>query len=117
MAAAGVVAIVIMVLIGCIPTTCFLVPRFPPIPAAWLRQGSQYPGHGRELVRCPAPSAGSVLRLSVSSQDSSVPVFTPRQEVEAGCVLVAAPDEIDHFSRHAVVIVLSHGPQGSRGVV
>ena len=43
-------------------------------------------------------------------------VFTAVREVEAGCVLVASPDEIDHFSRHAVVLVLSHGEQGSRGV-
>lgn len=43
-------------------------------------------------------------------------VFEPLGNVAAGCVLVASPDEIDHFSRHAVVLVLSHGAQGSRGV-
>lgn len=43
-------------------------------------------------------------------------VFELLSNAEAGCVLVASPDEIDHFSRHAVVLVLSHGAQGSRGV-
>jgi hypothetical protein len=43
-------------------------------------------------------------------------LFEPLSNVATGCVLVASPDEIDHFSRHAVVLVLSHGAQGSRGV-
>ena len=55
--------------------------------------------------------------ISATAADrDELPVFQPLREVEAGCVLVASPDEIDHFSRHAVVLVLSHGAQGSRGV-
>ncbi|KAJ1483379.1 hypothetical protein T484DRAFT_1800478 [Baffinella frigidus] len=37
--------------------------------------------------------------------------------LEAGVVLVAAPEETDHFFRHSVVLLLDHTPQGSRGVV
>jgi hypothetical protein len=31
--------------------------------------------------------------------------------LEAGVVLVAAPDEVDHFFRHAVVLLLDHTPE------
>jgi hypothetical protein len=36
---------------------------------------------------------------------------------EAGCVLVADETEVDHFFRHAVVLVLDMGDKGSRGLV
>jgi len=37
--------------------------------------------------------------------------------VEPGCVLVASPEEVDHFFRHAVVLLLEHSDGGSKGVV
>ena len=65
--------------------------------------------------------AGAVSRARPRCRAAAGPghgeaVFEPLSNVAAGCVLVASPDEIDHFSRHAVVLVLSHGAQGSRGV-
>jgi hypothetical protein len=65
--------------------------------------------------------AGAVSRARPRCRASAGPghgeaVFEPLSNVATGCVLVASPDEIDHFSRHAVVLVLSHGAQGSRGV-
>jgi len=62
---------------------------------------------------CCAPMSALPWQLAGAGGEA---VFEPLSNVAAGCVLVASPDEIDHFSRHAVVLVLSHGAQGSRGV-
>ena len=59
----------------------------------------------------------ALLRRAATGGPGEHDIFEPLREVEAGCVLVASEDEMDHFSRHGVVLVLSHGAQGSRGVL
>ena len=83
-------------------------------------------GHVRQMwargKQCRWSHAGAKRRctqgaVSGRGSERSDPVFVPLQTVEAGCVLVASPDEIDHFMRHAVCLVLSHDARGSRGVL
>jgi len=49
--------------------------------------------------------------------DAPGKLFNEISEIEMGCVLVASADEVDHFFRRGVALVLDHGPRGSRGLL
>jgi len=61
-------------------------------------------------------SAGSRGLLSLLRGKSDGVVWR-EGAVEPGCVLVASPEEADHFFRHAVVLLLEHSDSGSKGVL
>lgn len=44
-------------------------------------------------------------------------IFKEIHNIDAGCLLVASADEVDHFFRRGVALVIDHGPQGSRGLL
>jgi putative AlgH/UPF0301 family transcriptional regulator len=73
----------------------------------------------RDVLRTTAARPPALLTLSARhfADDDREAIFKPLREAEVGCVLVASPEEIEHFARQAVVLVVSHNEQGTRGVL
>ena len=71
-----------------------------------------------KLFRAPHLSIGSVRRFSRVGmslrQHNAEETWRDLEVPVPGCVLVASPDEVDHFFRRAVVLILSTGGQGNR---
>lgn len=112
------ILVAVLLLATSLPASSFLsVPHPAPHPPA-----PNSPHRWAPSATCKPPASriarSALLRLAARGESSGDDlekiqnIFTAVPLVEPGCVLVASPDEIDHFSRHAVVLVLSHGAQG-----
>jgi len=110
------------------PSSTFIAPGTWPGATGRLLCHGRPPSHQCQLGaapplttrrrKCGAAVAGAHARGDMTAVLSDgEPIFAPLPNVQAGCVLVASPDEIDHFMRHAVCLVLTHDARGSRGVL
>ncbi|EKX50894.1 hypothetical protein GUITHDRAFT_103478 [Guillardia theta CCMP2712] len=87
--------------------------------SAWMCRSLSSLPRLRPSATCLRPSVArrsALLSVQASSDGSSQGVWR-EGSVEPGCVLVASPEEVDHFFRHAVVLLLEHSDGGSKGVV
>ncbi|KAJ1629614.1 hypothetical protein T492DRAFT_1009616 [Pavlovales sp. CCMP2436] len=58
-----------------------------------------------------------LARASGLGGRARVSLSAPTQHLRPGAVLVAQPDQFDHFLHEAVLLVCEHGPGGGRGVL